>query len=238
MGRGRLGGTRAVVVEARARVGVERQERWPPWSPKSVGLLAGIGATLGTAVDGLHNQVLLTYAVLPVAVDTNVGSLRTSLVVPPLLAIAYAVLGEAAPRVAAAALGAGAERSVGPGAALDAGPRAVAAVLSTAALVRLSAFAPALFGDDALAVLAACAGVQWFLIDGTLAGLAVGLAAGALGPLAELPLIAAGWWSYIAPDYLPLGTPALGLSALTAPCYFAVATDAAAIARWCRRTCS
>ena len=59
------------------------------------------------------------------------------------------------------------------------------------------------------------------------------------GPLAELPIMAAGAWHYVSPDYFPLAAlgvdPAVGwsgLASITAPCYFAVTTDAIALGRW------
>ena len=73
------------------------------------------------------------------------------------------------------------------------------------------------------------------------------------GPLCELPFIASGCWHYIpsAADYYPLNRlidllgqfyhynandssvlSNLSLSSITAPCYFAVTTDAIALGRW------
>ena len=62
----------------------------------------------------------------------------------------------------------------------------------------------------------------------------------------ELPLMSIGCWSYLSPDYFPLqpllgadfgisgaaGSAWAGLNYVTAPCYFAVTTDAIALGRW------
>jgi len=71
------------------------------------------------------------------------------------------------------------------------------------------------------------------------------LAAGVFGPLAEIPLMLAGAWHYLTPDYFPLDALASlfseglvvddpsssGLASITGPCYFAVTTDAIALGR-------
>ena len=61
------------------------------------------GATVGTLVDSLHNQVLLEYHVAPLQVPSLIhpGALwvASSWTVPPLLAFAYLVLGSILPRV-------------------------------------------------------------------------------------------------------------------------------------------
>jgi hypothetical protein len=99
---------------------------------------------------------------------------------------------------------------------------------------------------------------QWTLLDGTGASLWSASLAAMLGPLAELPFIAAHCWTYwpTASDaYYPLrdlvawssslGPPlaqmvaggvsdydSLMLNSITGPCYFAVTMDAIAIGRW------
>ena len=83
--------------------------------------------------------------------------------------------------------------------------------------------------------------LQWRLLDGSRASLALALLAAVGGPLAELPLMKLGAWHYLTPDYWPLaawscgpgtGNEWAGLSAITGPCYFAVTTDAIALGRW------
>lgn len=85
---------------------------------------------------------------------------------------------------------------------------------------------------------------EWRCLDGTWSSLALALIVAVGGPLAELPFLYAGAWHYTAPDYFPLsllGADALlggstdawaGLNWITAPCYFAVTTDAIALGRW------
>ena len=108
------------------------------------------------------------------------------------------------------------------------GFKAVAAVLSTAAIVKLSALlvvgagtggGAGLLGDlntaafesastleQQLLILITAAIVQWAYLDGTLASLLVASLASVAGPLAELPFVAAGLWEYLpeVADYLPL----------------------------------
>ena len=59
---------------------------------------------LGPACDAIHNQSLLQYDVLPI----GDGVAKTSLLIPPLLALTYALLGGVFPAIA---------RRVAPGAA-------------------------------------------------------------------------------------------------------------------------
>ena len=79
---------------------------WQPPASTATKLMM-TGATVGTAVDSLHNQVLLEYHVAvvhvpsPFATNTDVQHwlLASSWTVPPLLAVAYLVLGAILPRV-------------------------------------------------------------------------------------------------------------------------------------------
>ena len=64
--------------------------------PRVLLRLAAIGGTLGPLVDAVHNQALLQYDLLPL----TLGALHTSWLVPPLLAVAYAVLGGILPALA------------------------------------------------------------------------------------------------------------------------------------------
>ena len=156
----------------------------PPVRWRAVGLLGAFGASCGTLVDGLHNQSILEYKLLPVSIDVAAIHLKTSAVVPALLSVAYVILGMLAQNVAARLLGG--VRTIVPSpraAALSPGARAAAAVASTAAIVRTSAFAA---GPLALPTLSAMAIAQWALLDGTDAALAVAAAAAIAGPVAEL----------------------------------------------------
>jgi hypothetical protein len=82
-----------------------RTVSWRPSAPAAAKLFL-TGATVGPIVDSLHNQCLLEYHIAPVTVDwpsalsTLDGSLlASSWTVPPLLGIAYLVLGGVLPRL-------------------------------------------------------------------------------------------------------------------------------------------
>ena len=123
------------------------------------------------------------------------------------------------------------------------GPTAALAVSSTVAIIKLSELLQRaeLPPAAALLLLALPCALQWRLLDGSRASLALALLAAVGGPLAELPLMKLGAWHYLTPDYWPLaawscgpgtGNEWAGLSAITGPCYFAVTTDAIALGRW------
>ena len=230
----------------RSDLGPDPSPRGPSrLDPRALGALFAFGAVVGPLVDGIHNQAILVYETLPVALGPEGGpGLRTSLLIPPLLGVAYAVIGGALPALVS---------SVIPGAlvprptpflprALAPLPRAVAAVLSTCAIIKLSELlvVAALPAPSPLLILFAAAVAQWYLLDGRPAILALALVVAIGGPLCELPLMAAGCWHYLSPDYWPLaavgfgpeqlpGSAWAGLLSLTAPCYFAVTTDAVAL---------
>ena len=82
-----------------------RTVSWRPSAPAAAKLFV-TGATVGPIVDSLHNQCLLEYHIAPVTVDwpSALGTLDGSLLasswtVPPLLGIAYLVLGGILPRL-------------------------------------------------------------------------------------------------------------------------------------------
>ena len=203
--------------------------------PAIVGL-ATFGATAGPLVDAVHNQALLTYDFLPL----SLGPVQTSWLVPPLLAVAYVLLGLVFPAVSDSIFGVGRI-------ALDNRPllqprqRAGLAVLSTLAIIKTSEVlvSSTLSTSSSVALLCAACAAQWVLLDGSYSSLALSLLAAWGGPLAELPLLKAGCWHYLAPDYFPLdGIGQLGpgswagLNSITAPCYAAVTNDAIALGRW------
>ena len=229
----------------------------PPLDPKALGLLALTGGVVGPAVDGIHNSVLLAYDLFPVR---PFGLFSTSLLIPPLLAVAYALLGGVLPNILNRFLGDEEEASSSSSSSSSSSPllplvrlpsaglQAAAAVASTVAVIRLSvtlhetsllAAAPP---ASAPALLAAAALVQWAALDGTRGSLALALLAAVGGPVAEIPLMAgplAHAWHYLTPDYFPLAgvfpaaaTPEAGLEVITGPCYFAVTTDAIALYRF------
>lgn len=116
--------------------------------PASVaGRLFATGATLGPIIDGLHNQVLLEYDTAAVFVQwTDEWSLATSWTVPPLLGIAYVVLGGILPRLVDRGFYAMGVSQLSPEEEPSKTPdpnklqmRAILAVLSTACILRFSA---------------------------------------------------------------------------------------------------
>jgi hypothetical protein len=70
--------------------------------------LFSLGAVVGPIVDSLHNQCLLEYHVAPIIIDApfsiDAHLLASSWLVPPLLGIAYVILGGILPRVAQAGI--------------------------------------------------------------------------------------------------------------------------------------
>lgn len=217
------------------------------------------GATIGPLIDGLHNQVLLQYDFAPLVLPwDDVYSLQTSWVVPPLLGVSYIILGSIVPNAVDAILQKFPFRT--PDTTDDVDPlqpsvwlpiRAVAAVLSTAAIVKwtevlltntdedlslvvnASAFSSAGTIESYLLLLITVCIVEWAWLDGTMTALLVASLAAVLGPLAELPFLQIGWWHYLDSPalYYPLGEQ-LGIHSLTGPCYFAVTMDAIALGRW------
>ncbi len=144
--------------------------------------------------------------------------------------------------------------------------KAILAVTTTAIIIKLSEFLethPGTFGISSdpvsislLLMILACL-TQWALLDGSFGAFFLATVTAIGGPLAELPFVGHGAWTYIesAADYFPLqnfvisesnnllvhisqalfGTSnyqSLALSSITGPCYFAVAMDAIALGRW------
>jgi hypothetical protein len=207
-------------------------------------------------------------------------SFHSSWIVVPLLGIAYVVLGALLPRVVAWLAVQTQDRMRATN--VHSAPiltevskkddiqstrnRAFAAIVTTAMIVGLSAylqthpvstFSSGFFGTDGpgqqnLLILAALALLQWFILDGTVVSLVVAAITSVGGPLAELPFVSHGIWTYLptASDYHPLQSfdeglfrsaltailgshyQDLGIASITGPCYFAVAMDAIAIGRW------
>jgi len=218
--------------------------RWETAQPAVLGRLAAIGALLGPAVDAVHNQALLSYAILPVALDLPLGTAKTSLLIPPLLAAAYALLGGVLPAATAALLDSPPPPPPAPG-VLSPSTRAAIAVASTVCIIKSSELLVTVGAIPAVASLVllsvACL-LQWRLLDASLPSLVLATVAAIGGPIAELPLMKLGCWEYLQPDYWPLASLGLGaaspdaawagLSLITGPCYFAVTTDAIALGRW------
>ena len=205
----------------------------PLLPPRAVAAsLFSLGAGVGPLVDALHNQCLLVYDFAPVSLPNPATPsasplLCSSLAVPPLLGVAYVVLGWVLPRVIETLAGAreGATNGEPPDRRTDAAElrnRAALAVASTAAIIRLSDVlqthdavalmdrAVALDASARLGILAAACAAQWLALDGSPAALAAAALAAVGGPLAELPFVAHGFWHYLpaAADYVPLGDAA------------------------------
>eukprot|EP00667_Euglena_gracilis_P013573 EG_transcript_13999 len=184
----------------------------------------GVGAVLGTLADALHNQAVLVYDYLPITFQLTPSiAIATSAVVPPLLGATYAVLGVALPRLVRPRLppdGPPPWPKMGPV------PRAALAWAAMSGVLRLSSVLIASpFPLPLCLALLQCASVGvWCTLDRRRSSLAIALLV-SLGPLAELPFMAAGAWHYLQPDVHVLpGLP--GLLSLTFPCYFVTAVVA------------
>ncbi|GAX21203.1 hypothetical protein FisN_26Lh161 [Fistulifera solaris] len=217
--------------------------------------LFGTGALLGPLVDGLHNQCLLEYHRAPITVAWNDDPIFcTSLWVPPLLGIAYVVLGGVLPRALSQIVPTNVTdrflTTQYPNQSITVQERtmflrnkALWAVFTTALIIKLSelletqSFFAANFN---VILLLCCAVLQWVCLDGTLVALLLASITSIGGPLSELPFVAANVWQYTSPDQFPLlpfqfvpdDLQQLGLNRITGPCYFAVTMDAIALGRW------
>lgn len=220
----------------------------PPLSPKALFLLATTGGVVGPAVDGIHNSVLLQYDLFPVE---PLGLFKTSLLIPPLLAVAYTLLGAILPYIVRQITGLPGETGVTkqlPLVRASSGIQAALAVASTISIILLSKILhedPSFTGTASLSCLSGAALAQWALLDGTAASLLLATTAAFGGPVAEIPLMEfGGAWHYLTPDYFPFEKLGLGpdtsagLEILTGPCYFAVTTDAIALFRFFSRATS
>ena len=218
-------------------------------SPSTTAKLFGIGATVGPLVDSLHNQSLLTYRIAPITVEWPMGAPQfllqhqdhlfcSSWLVPPLLGIAYVVLGGILPRLFESVVGSGTPIAATTTTDNHYDRKALLAVLSTAGIILLSDVLVTLTttgsSEQHVLVLLAVALCQWAWLDGTLAALLAASLTSLGGPLSELPFVAAGVWEYLpsVADYVPWNGEWWALSSITGPCYFAVTMDAIALGRW------
>lgn len=185
-----------------------------------------VGSTVGPIVDSLHNQCLLAYDLAPITVENPVVASAppifcSSWAVPPLLGIAYLVLGYILPRVIELLTNGAKERYDGVDDQTIRNKlrnRAILAVTSTAFIIKLSEFlqthdAISLGGQTvmldaktSLAVMAASDALQWVALDRTPVALVAAAITAFGGPLSELPFVASGFWHYLpqSADYLPL----------------------------------
>ena len=225
------------------------------------------GSTVGPLVDSLHNQCLLEYDMAPITIQNPISSsapplLCTSWAVPPLLGIAYLILGYILPRVIELVSNVKVSDSDDNATTYydstgnnELKNKAILAVTSTAGIIKLSEFLQTHEFFDAktnLEIMAASDLLQWIVLDGTPVALVASCVVGVGGPLSELPFVAHGFWHYIpqSADYIPLenglngisdslattilgdGYRDLALSSITGPCYFAVAMDSIALSRY------
>ena len=255
---------------------------WRPGGAETARLFA-TGSIVGPLVDSLHNQCLLTYQVAPIVIDNPLTTtsaavaagdhlFASSWLVPPLLGIAYVVLGGVLPRLAQGGIDRVAQVLLDGPKSYDTRKRtrtssglavisslsdqltprenAIVAVLSTAALIKLSSVLELSATPFAKEILLSLAILQWVLLDGSWASFFVASLAAFGGPLSELPFVGHHVWTYLpmASDYFPLHDMttnnavltfllgddylSLGLASITAPCYFAVTMDAIACGRW------
>jgi hypothetical protein len=221
--------------------------------------LFGTGAIVGPLVDGLHNQCLLEYHKAPVTVayDSVPYLFCTSLWVPPLLGVAYVVLGGILPHLLTGIMPVTINdrfkttqypSPVSTERILVLRNKALWAVLTTALIIKLSEIleTQSFFATNTNVILLLCCAVlQWVCLDGTLVAFVLALITSIGGPLSELPFVAADVWHYTSPDQFPLlsfhflpdDLRQLGLNRITGPCYFAVTMDAIALGRWYDALC-
>ena len=204
---------------------------WQPSGSTTVKLLA-TGATVGTLVDSLHNQILLEYHVAliqlpsPFSIQAEAGEgalwLASSWTVPPLLAVAYWILGGILPRITRKFIHALAGPTTSRGGDTSTTQtqtlrnRALWAITTTALIVKLSDVLErhpdwcwmTTFGADTqhLILLFMAALLQWWVLDGTKTALLLACITAYGGPLAELPFVQANVWTYLpdAANYFPL----------------------------------
>ncbi|KAL7466556.1 hypothetical protein ACHAXS_006852 [Conticribra weissflogii] len=196
------------------------------------------GSTIGPMVDSLHNQCLLQYDIAPISIgppnweaaQSLASSARpifcSSWAVPPLLGIAYVILGYILPRIFEIFGDKFVSNRVGyddenmPGAEDSNGRRnfAILAVTSTALIIKLSEYLEThnnlvlnssvltLDTSTKLAIMTAADVLQWIALDQTPVALAAATITAYGGPVSELPFVANGFWHYIpeAANYLPL----------------------------------
>jgi hypothetical protein len=207
-------------------------------TPSTSARLFATGFVVGPVVDSLHNQCLLKYDLLPISLEWPSSLTEwsdypylfcSSWTVPPLLGVAYVVLGGILPRLFDVLLGQVSSSQINdssdePSTSLSSSPRhqlqqrAVVAVTTTALIIKLSEFletnpsvTDALFSSldrptAHLTVMLVAALSQWALLDGTLSALLAASITSIGGPLSELPFVANGFWEYLdqASDYFPL----------------------------------
>ncbi len=210
-------------------------------SPSTAAKLFAAGFTVGPVVDSLHNQCLLRYHTLPISLTWPTESIAqfsdypfffcSSWTVPPLLGIAYVILGGLLPRLfenLSSLAGRRDDQKYSSSSSLR--NKAWIAVTTTAAIIKLSEFLEthpdatngwmeSIAGGPAVAhvlVMMTAALIQWALLDGSFIALLVASITAIGGPLSELPFVAHGVWEYLptASDYFPLADLPLSLDSI------------------------
>ena len=205
-------------------------------SPATSAKLFVTGFTIGPVVDSLHNQCLLKYDMLPISLEWPSALAGfsdypyyfcSSWTVPPLLGIAYVVLGGVLPRIFEALLQPFEKKTTYDDTSTGASEsqrkmkkRAFVAVTTTALIIKLSelletnpGLTDSFFGSSPLdrpgahlVVMLVASLSQWAFLDGTVPALFAASITSVGGPLSELPFVANGFWEYLdqAADYFPL----------------------------------
>lgn len=171
----------------------------PAWTGFLGGLLA-TGAITGTLLDGIHSRTgLQVYDMFAL----ELGPLKTSLVVPPLLAAFYIVMGTLF--AVADNLNADDPTTQSVRERCRSSDYVAVSVVALAAALQLSAV---MYSNDVpynqmLAVLAAVSALMWRVFDGTSQGLALALFCAVAAPASELVILHfIPLWHYSRPDVL------------------------------------
>jgi hypothetical protein len=203
-------------------------------SPTTAGKLFVTGFTVGPIVDSLHNQCLLKYNVLPISIERPSTTLAeflsaddpylfcSSWTVPPLLGVAYVVLGGILPRIFEYFTTNTKEHA----SSMTTSPtmlrnKAILAVITTAMIIKLSEYlethphhyflgpsssSTTTTADENIMILLIAALTQWIVLDGSLSALLSASITSIGGPLSELPFVGYGVWEYLdsSKDHFPL----------------------------------
>ena len=198
---------------------------WPAVFQRNHNDLVDIAVSGSIGIDGIGGTAVCNYPYI----------FCSSWVVPPLLGFAYIVLGGVLPRIVESAITYLPQKNINkhslaelslkqewsPCPSHQLRTRALLAVATTAMIIKLSEFLethPELFDNYgilrnhlepaslSLIAMVVAAIFQWLLLDRSIIALLVATMTAIGGPLAELPFVGHGVWTYIeeAADYFPL----------------------------------